>query len=567
MDIRKRKVLVLGGYGMVGMAVLRKLAEEKPAELIIASMFEQESRDAVQQMSQDAPDVKCTPVWGNIFVRDSLKDLPRDQILNNPDHRSSLIADVMEPLDDEIMARSTLHQIISAYKPHIIIDSVNSASGLAYQDVYHSYYMVKNELAAARDSTSLTDGLMSEVEKLMATLYTPQIIRHIQILYASMIANDTKVYIKIGTSGTGGMGLNIPYTHSEEKPSRVLLSKSGLAGAHTMLLFLMGRTPDAPITKEIKPAAAIAWKSIGFGEIRKRGKPIELVDCQPDDATILDKVYHFQDGGTWHTLGKNLEGVYIDTGENGTFSLGEFECITTIGQMEFVTPEEIATNTILEIKGDNTGSDIINALDNAIMGPTYRAGSMREQALHQMRSMADQHGEPSIAFELLGPPRLSKLLHEADLLRQVLGSIKAIAESDTKKLARDLEQRIIEQPDVRSKIISIGIPILMCDGRRLLRGPNVEIPPPLGRVETPITPENIDVWAEAGWVDLRESNLAQWQSRAQTILAETSAIPQADSSSRYEHDRLYWSIDEPLNVGKLAAWIFVHEDKGLRVKR
>jgi hypothetical protein len=130
-----------------------------------------------------------------------------------------------------------------------------------------------------------------------------------------------------------------------------------------------------------------------------------------------------------------------------------------------------------------------------------------------------------------------------------------------------LEQRIIEQPDVRSKIISIGIPILMCDGRRLLRGPNVEIPPPLGRVETPITPENIDVWAEAGWVDLRESNLAQWQSRAQTILAETSAIPQADSSSRYEHDRLYWSIDEPLNVGKLAAWIFVHEDKGLRVKR
>jgi hypothetical protein len=567
MDIRKRKVLVLGGYGMVGMAVLRKLAEEKPAELIIASMFEKESRAAVQQMEQDAPDVKCTPVWGNIFVRDSLKDLPRDQILNNPDHRSSLIADVMEPLDDEIMARSTLHQIIAEHTPHIIIDSVNSASGLAYQDIYHSYYMVKNELASARDSASLTDGLMSEVEKLMATLYTPQIIRHIQILYASMIANDTKVYIKIGTSGTGGMGLNIPYTHSEEKPSRVLLSKSGLAGAHTMLLFLMGRTPDAPITKEIKPAAAIAWKSIGYGEIHKLGKPIKLVDCTPEDATILDEVYRFQDGGSWHPQGKNLEGVYIDTGENGTFSLGEFECITTIGQMEFVTPEEIATNVILEIKGDNTGSDIINALDNAIMGPTYRAGSMREQALHQMRALAAEHGEPSIAFELLGPPRLSKLLHEADLLRQVLGSIKAIAETDPKKLARDMEQRIIDFPDVRSKIISIGIPILMRDGRRLLRGPNVEIPPPLGRSETSISLESIDVWAEAGWVDLRESNLAQWQSRARTILAETAAIPPADSSSRYEHDRLYWAIDEPLNVGKLAAWIFVHEDKGLRVKR
>jgi hypothetical protein len=41
-----------------------------------------------------------------------------------------------------------------------------------------------------------------------------------------MVKAGTGAYVKIGTSGTGGMGLNIPYTHSEEKPSRVLLSKS-----------------------------------------------------------------------------------------------------------------------------------------------------------------------------------------------------------------------------------------------------------------------------------------------------------------------------------------------------
>lgn len=38
----------------------------------------------------------------------------------------------------------------------------------------------------------------------------------------------------------------------------MLLSKSALAGAHSLLLFLMARTPGGPITKEIKPAAAIA---------------------------------------------------------------------------------------------------------------------------------------------------------------------------------------------------------------------------------------------------------------------------------------------------------------------
>jgi hypothetical protein len=567
MDIHNRKVLILGGYGMVGMAVIRKLAEEQPAELIVASMWENEAKAAVRQINQEVNGVRCTPVWGNIFVRDSLKDLPREEVLNNPQHRACLIADVMEPLDDEILEHSTLHQIISSHRPHIIIDSVNSASGLAYQDIYYSYYMVSKELATARQEDTLTEGLLGEVEKLMATLYTPQIIRHIQVLYASMIANDTKVYLKIGTSGTGGMGLNIPYTHSEEKPSRVLLSKSSLAGAHTMLLFLMGRTPDAPITKEIKPAAAIAWKAIDYGVIKKRGQPIELVDCSPDEAVQLNGTFRFQDGGQWRSLGRNLESVYVDTGENGTFSLGEFECITTIGQMEYITPEEIATNVILEIKGDNTGSDIINALDNAIMSPTYRAGSMREQALQHMRSLAAKHGESSVAFELLGPPRLSKLLHEADLLRQVCGSFKAITEADVKQLTQDLETRIAENPDVRSKIISIGIPILMTDGQRLLRGPHVEIPSPIGRTETPATPSDIDTWAEAGWVDLRETNIAKWQHRAQAILAETADIPADETSSRFEHDLTYWSVDEPLNVGKVAAWIFVHEDKGLRVKR
>src|SRR5260370_23201161 len=49
----------------------------------------------------------------------------------------------------------------------------------------------------------------------------------------------------------------------------------------SLLLFLLGRTPGAPATVEIKPTATIAWREIGFGPIRRKGKPIPLVDC-PD---------------------------------------------------------------------------------------------------------------------------------------------------------------------------------------------------------------------------------------------------------------------------------------------
>src|SRR5688500_3099765 len=176
----------------------------------------------------------------------------------------------------------------------------------------------------------------------------PRLIRHIQVLYRGMMDAGTRVYVKVGTSGTGGMGLNIPYTHSEERPSRVLLSKSALAGAHSMLLFLMARTPGAPITKEVKPAAAIAWKRIEHGPILRRGVPIRLVDARPRPlgATLSS----FEPAAA-RERDEVLETVFIDTGENGIFSLEEFAMLTTAEQMEFVTPEEIARTVAFEIEG------------------------------------------------------------------------------------------------------------------------------------------------------------------------------------------------------------------------
>jgi hypothetical protein len=250
----------------------------------------------------------------------------------------------------------------------------------------------------------------------------------VQVLWLSMVKAGTHAYLKIGTSGTGGMGLNIPYTHSEEKPSRVLLSKSALAGAHTLLLFLMARTPGGPITKEVKPAAAIAWKGIAYGEVLRRGRPVQLYDVDLDEAEPLKLGERFRphDVSRGRDTGRTLKSVYIDTGENGLFSLEEFAAITTGEQMEFVTPEEIADVVAWELIGGNTGHDVINALDNAVMGPTYRAGLMRHWALEKLRDLEKRHGVRSVAFENLGPPRLSKLLFEADLLRRTFGTMEAV---------------------------------------------------------------------------------------------------------------------------------------------
>jgi hypothetical protein len=389
-----------------------------------------------------------------------------------------------------------------------------------------------------------------EVERHLLTLPLPQIIRHMQTLFEGLRRAGTKAYVKIGTSGTGGMGLNIPYTHSEEKPSRTLMSKSAVAGAQSLFLFLMARTPGAPATIEIKPTAVIGWKEIGYGPVRRGGRPVELVDCE----TPLRVTDAFAPDATgWTNTGRHLESVFINVGENGIFARDEFETVTALGQMELVTPEEIADAVIMELTGRPTGKDIVAAFDGATFGPTYRGGYLRSMAIAGLRALEERHGVRSVAFEMLGPPRLTKLLFESYLLGRLYSSVRALARADAECASRDCERLIREkEPMVRRQILSVGLPILLPNGEDVLRGEKVVVPPE-GR--------GADI-AYRGWVDLRPSNVALWIKRARTMAA-VEADTRTGSSAR-------WTAidpDAPIEPARMAVWVFEEEDEGYRIKR
>ncbi len=566
MDINGKTVLVLGGWGLVGSAVCRKLMDEKPRWMIVTSLLRSEAQEAVDALQKEFPHVgkKFFIPWsGNIFVRDELKGLRREEILTNERYRAMLLEDILEELTDKVLHRSAIFKLLRQYKPEIIVDCINSATAIAYQDLFQSARDVLKQLKTSKNQLTISET----VEKLLCTLYVPQLIRHVQLLYRSMQEVGTKIYVKIGTSGTGGMGLNIPYTHSEERPSRVLLSKSVVAGAHTLLLFLMGRTPDAPITKEIKPTAAIAWKRIGFGEIKKHGKSIPLFDCPPEKGIPLQGALQIRmPSNGWKPLNTTLKSVFIDTGENGIFSRGEFEAISTPGQMEYVTPEEIAEDVIFEIKGGNTGHDIINALDNATLEPTYRAGFLFNSAISKMEQLEKEHNVNSVAFEILGPPRLSKLLYEAHLLRLGFTNMHAVVKTDAKQLSKKLTEIIQANQRLRAEIISIGIPILLPDGKTLLRGNEIKIPPYRGENEMKITEKNVNDWARDGWIDLRTSNMELWKSRFKKVFEFAEDIPKGETSSRYMRTKEYWKNFSEINPGKIVGWIFTEEEQGKRMK-
>lgn len=572
MDIKGKTVLVIGGWGLVGAAVCRKLMQERPKRMIVTSLNRKEAIEAVQALRTDYPGAGKSffvPWWGNIFVRYQLKDKPREEILADRVSRAMILEDILEELTRPVLRRSSPYRLFMRYRPDIVVDCVNSATGIAYQDIFQVSRQVVRQLRESRKGSAdrkSSGALQEATERLLCTLYIPQLIRHVQIMYRSMQDAGTSIYVKIGTSGTGGMGLNIPYTHSEERPSRVLLSKSAVAGAHTMLLFLMGRTPDAPITKEIKPTAAIAWKGIGYGAIRRRGQPIELVDCPVERAVRLTKRFPLQLKGAATPLGEALRSVFIDTGENGYFSRGEFEAISTPGQMEFVTPEEIAESTVFEIRAGNTGHDIINALDNATLSPTYRAGFMFTGALNHMKALEQQHGVDSVAFEMLGPPRLSKILYEAYLLKLCFGDMRTVTRTDPRTMSNRVLDLVRTDNQVRSQIISIGIPILLPDGASLVRANHVKIPAFRGEHDLPVTGRSIDKWAHDGWVDLREKNMRLWRERFVEIISAVEALPDFETSSRTMHNREYWKNFVEIDPGKIAGWIFTYEEKGRRMK-
>jgi len=548
MELRDRTVMILGGSGLVGHAVARRLLGAAPRRVVLVALFEDEVRATARALEPYRGRTTIEVEWGNVFLPASLAQLERGSVMANPEHRRLMLQDLLSELTDDVFHRSFLSRLLLKYKPDAVVDSINTATAFAYQDALRS---AQDLLALARR------GEVDEaaVERHVLQLTLPQLIRHVQILVESLKRAETKAYVKIGTSGTGGMGFNIPYTHSEERPSRPLITKSAVAGAQSLLLFLLGRTPGAPATVEIKPTATIAWREIGFGPIRRKGKPIPLVDCPTPVA--LARAFD-PDAAPWCDLGKPLEGVFIDVGENGLFAPDEFETVTALGQMEFITPEEVADYAVMELEGRPTGRDVVAALDAATAGPTYRAGMLRASALERLRALEHQTKSRSVAYEMLGPPRLTKLLWESHLCALLRPSVRALAQSRATDLAVEAQTRVERDATLRSHILSVGIPILTPDGERLYRGSLVVVP---GEGGDPLAA------APRGWVDLRPDQFGMWIKRAQEMVAQDARRAGRAAESGSDVDWMAIGADHPIEPARFATWVFRFEDRGERIKR
>src|SRR3989344_4582755 len=475
-ELEGKTILVLGGAGQVGFEICKKTLEKNPTKLIVCSLKKTEVESAVKELEKINKKSAIRGEWGNIFVREEIKDKTLKEIAENKELSEIIVKDVFSELDENILENATLFKIITKHKPNIIVDSINTATALAYQDVY----------------THATEDRKDKWIYLAASLELPQLVRHNQILVNAFKNNPVEQFLKVGTGGTGGLGLTLPFTKGEnEIPSRLVMSKSAVAGAQTMLLWVLGRTPGMPIVKEIKVTALIGWRAVKKGKIITKRGAVELYDCPLENALPIEKAL---EENRSIRLGKKLEGVWIDTGENDIYTRDMFEALSSPSLMGLITPVEV----------DEVAS-----------------------------------------ISTLGP-LASKILLEAQILRSLFNNLNDATKCSAKEIEEKALELIRNKQNLRVKIISIGIPILLPNGK-ILRGPDIRIPRIIPKY---VTVKNIENWTGKGWVDLRQKNWILWQNRLSSFKEHCQQQEQKDTNT----------------IGAISAWVFAYEKGGLRLK-
>src|SRR5260221_7876830 len=119
MDIRGKSVLILGGYGLVGQAVARRLLQEKPREMTLLSLQRHEAEEATESLQSEAQGTALQAAWGDVFAFTDVKDRPRREVFSERALRTRLIESLIEPLAHAPGPQCYLQQPLTERRPCI----------------------------------------------------------------------------------------------------------------------------------------------------------------------------------------------------------------------------------------------------------------------------------------------------------------------------------------------------------------------------------------------------------------------------------------------------------------
>ncbi len=141
---RDETFLVLGGGGMIGAQIVRQIARHlAPRRIVVVSLYQREVREAIEQFEREFPTVHFVGFWGNVFWRtewntqDRQRQMNRTHLLESEERRTALYDDLFGDIETAY-EHSQLVQLILEHRPDVVVDRINTATAISYQDVYEA---------------------------------------------------------------------------------------------------------------------------------------------------------------------------------------------------------------------------------------------------------------------------------------------------------------------------------------------------------------------------------------------------------------------------------------------
>src|SRR2546425_9925242 len=93
MELRDRTVMILGGSGLVGLAVARRVLAASPPRVVLVALFEGEGQAAAVSLEPHRGRAAIAAGWGDVLLPAPLAKLGRGAVVAGAAHRAGARAD------------------------------------------------------------------------------------------------------------------------------------------------------------------------------------------------------------------------------------------------------------------------------------------------------------------------------------------------------------------------------------------------------------------------------------------------------------------------------------------
>ena len=539
-----KTVLVLG-VGQIGKAITRRIIEHRPERIILHNLTKTESDYCCEYFSKYCKDIELIPSYGDVFLPFKFNKLTTmEEQLKNKDE---LLKFFYSDLGPEIIKKSTLYKLVQKWQPDIIIDAINSGTVLG------NHY--KPELILSKVSSNENIDINTSAEMLLND-FVPKAINFVYSL--KLVMEDFKVdkYMKVSTTGIGGMGMNMPYTHGDTPRSSLsfaLMGKISAAGVLHQLLWNLSHTTHLNITLLI-PSTFVGYDFTKFEPIETDVGLIKKIKQAKKISLKEGEQLTFVNG----TSDEYLEFPVVRAGENHVYSLYELSALTSLGQMEAITKEEVANAAMEDICGTSK-KNLLNYMDAGMLCPTFAGKAMVEKIKSEIHTLMAQHNTTSIATGNLGAT-VAKRLYELYMIKKACPTVSELKKISIEKLHQKIVESLEDNSTILKEMLSLGLPV-MTDDENLYIGEYSLFPDK--DCDLTITSEHLEKWINVGWVDLRIKNILFLR---KTILDVYRDAQQVLEEKRFVLNRDVSAIHNDYDIGEVLAYYYNLQEKGRKTR-